>query len=65
MVIFIAGPEETGTSGFNGNESWLTCLLVTLVLAGVQEAASTQLVEPGPTGVLLVVQQDLGRVQPV
>lgn len=43
----------------------LTCLGVTLVLAGIQEASSTQFTDPGPTGVLLVVQQDLGRVQPV
>jgi len=43
----------------------LTCLLVTLVLAGVQEAPSAQLAEPRPAGILLVVQQDLRRVQPV
>lgn len=34
----------------------LTCFWVTLVLTGIQEASSTQFANPGPTGVLLVVQ---------
>lgn len=34
----------------------LTCFWVTLVLAGIEEAPSTQFTDPGPTGVLLVVQ---------
>lgn len=42
-----------------------TCLWVALVLTWVQEAASTQLTEPGSAGVLLVVEQDLSWVQPV
>ena len=42
-----------------------TCVGVTLVLTGVQQPAATQLVGPGPAGVLLVEQQHLGRVQPI
>lgn len=33
-----------------------TCLWVALVLTGIQEASSTQFANPGPTGILLVVQ---------
>lgn len=45
--------------------SRLTCLWFTLVLTRVQEASPAQLADPGPARILLVVQQDLGRVQPV
>lgn len=45
--------------------SVLTCLWLTLVLTGIKQATSTQLVNPRSASILLVIQQDLGRVEPV
>ena len=42
-----------------------TCVRITLVFTGVQNPTSTQLIDPGPAGILLVVEQNLRWVQPI
>lgn len=42
-----------------------TCIWVTLMLTGVQETATTQIIDPGSAGILLVIQQHLSWIQPI
>lgn len=42
-----------------------TCIWVTLMLTGVQKTTTTQIIDPGSAGILLVIQQHLSWIQPI